>query len=118
MLDVRYHSRSSGAWEHGDWMQNPEIDAMIDDAICTVDREERFKKYYEVQEKIFDLCPSIFLMEATIKQAYRTDYVVCPPAEAVKQGKPTNPVQAYNFYFRDYRVTPETAQPPYTSFKP
>jgi hypothetical protein len=29
-----------------------------------------------------------------------------------------NPVMGYNFYYRDFKVTPEKAQPPYTPFKP
>ena len=118
MLESRYHSRSCGTWEQGEWLQNPEIDAMIEDAITTIDQKERFQKYYVVQEKIAELCPTICVLEQAVKQAYRSDYVVYPAAEAVKQGKPCNPVMGYNFYLRDFKVTPEKAQPPYTPFKP
>jgi len=118
MLIARYHSSSCGTWEQGEWLQNPEIDAMIDDAISTIDQKERFQKYCVLQEKIAELCPSIWINESVIKQAYRSDYVVFPAAEAVKQGKLYNPSSGYNFYFRDFKVTPEKAQPPYTPFKP
>ena len=118
MLESRYHSGSCGTWEQGEWLQDPEIDAMIEDAIATIDQKERFQKYYVIQEKIEELCPTIWILEQASKHAYRSDYVVFPAAEAVKQGKPNNPVKGYNFYFRDFKVFPEKAQPPYTPFKP
>jgi len=118
LLESRYHSRSCGTWEQGEWLQDPEIDSMIEDAIATVNLKERFQKYYAVQEKIFDLCPTIWVLEQAVRQAYRKDYVVFPAAEAMKQGMPVNPVMGYNFYYRDFKVFPEKAQQPYTSFQP
>jgi len=118
MLESRYHSNSCGTWEQGEWLQNPEIDAMIEDAIATIDQKERFQKYYVIQEKIMELCPTIFIGEQADKSAYRSDYVVFPAVEAIKQGKPCNPVMGYNLYFRDFKVFPEKAQLPYTPFKP
>ena len=117
MLMSRYHSSSCGTWTQGEWLQNPEIDAMIEDAVATVDQKERFQKYYVVQEKIAELCPTICILEEIKPQIIRSDYVVFPAAEAFKQGKPANPVIGYNLYFRDFKVTPEKAQPPYIPFK-
>jgi peptide/nickel transport system substrate-binding protein len=116
MLESRYESGSTGTWEQGEWLQNPQIDTLIKAALATVDQKKRFQKYYTVQEKIFDLCPTIWILEQAIKQDYRSDYVVFPAAEAVKQGKPVNPVMGYNFYYRDFKVFPEKAKKPYTSF--
>jgi peptide/nickel transport system substrate-binding protein len=90
------------------------MDAMIEDAIATVDQKERFQKYYAIQEKLVDLCPTIWLMECAIKRAYRSDYVVYPAADA----KLVNPVQGYNMYYRDFKAFPEKAQKPYTPFVP
>ncbi|MGB9896943.1 ABC transporter substrate-binding protein [Thermanaerothrix sp.] len=118
LLESRYHSKSTGTWEQGEWLQDPEIDAMIEDAIATIDQKERFQKYYTIQEKIYDLCPTIWVLEQSVKQAYRTDYVYFPAAEAMKQGKPVNPVMGYNFYYPDFKVFPEKAQQPYTPFVP
>jgi len=118
MLESRYHSRSCGTWEQGEWLQDPEIDAMIEDAISTIDQKERFQKYYAVQEKIVELSPTLWLLEQASKQAYRSDYLVFPAEEDVKQGKLCNPVMGYNFYYRDFKVFPERAQKPYTPFKP
>ena len=117
-LETRYHSNSCGTWEQGEWLQNPEIDAMIDDALSTVDRKERFQKYYAIQEKIVEICPTIWVLEQVMRPVYRSDYIVFPAVEAFKQGKPCNRVSGYNFYYRDFKVFPEKAQPPYTPFKP
>ena len=118
MLMGRYHSSSCGTISQGEWLQNPEIDAMIEEAIATIDQKERFQKYYTIQEKIVELCPSIWLADNAVTFAYRSDYVVAPVVEAAKQGKPSTPAIGYNNYYRDFKVTPEKAQPPYTPFKP
>ena len=118
MLESRYHSSSCGTFNQGEWLQNPEIDAMIEDALTTIDQKERFQKYYTIQEKIAELCPTLWLFELAVKQAYRSDYVVFPIAEALKQGKLCNPVMGYDSYYRDFKVFPEKAQGPYTPFKP
>lgn len=117
MLMSRYHSSSCGTWEQGEWLQDPEIDTMIEDAIATLDQKERFKKYYAIQEKIKEICPSIWLMEIPTEMNFRSDYVVVPAVELFKQGKPCTLVMGYSHYFRDYKVTPEIAQPPYVPFK-
>jgi peptide/nickel transport system substrate-binding protein len=116
MLESRYESSSTGTWEQGEWLQNPQIDTLIKAALATVDQKKRFQKYYTVQERIFALCPTLWILEQAIKQVYRSDYVVFPAAEAVKQGKPVNPVMGYNFYYRDFKVFPEKAKQPYTPF--
>ena len=118
MLGSRYHSRSCGTYSQGEWLQNPEIDAMIDDAIATTDQKERFQKYYAVQEKIEGFFPTINILEQALKQAYRSDYVIYPAIEGLKQGEPGSQIMGYNFYFKDFKVNPEKAQPPYTPFKP
>ena len=116
LLESRYHSNSTGTYEQGEWLQNPEIDSMINDAIATIDREERFRKYYTVQEEIAKLCPTIWVLDQAMRQVYRSDYIAFPSAEAAKQGKLGHPVLGYDFYYRNFKVTPETAQKPYTSF--
>lgn len=118
MLESRYQSSSTGTWEQGEWLQNPEIDTLIKAAIATVDQKERFQKYYTIQEKILELSPTLWILEQVIKEAYRSDYIVIPAVELVKGGKPSNPVMGYNWYYRDFKVFPEKAQQPYTPFVP
>ena len=60
-------------------------------------QKERFQKYYAIQEKIAELSPTLWILEQAVKQAHRSDYVVFPAAEAVKQGKLCNPVMGLTF---------------------
>jgi len=112
MLESRYHSRSCGTWEQGEWLQDPEIDQMIEDAIATIDQEERFAKYRAIQEKIVEQCPTIFVLDQAQRQAIQSAYVVWPSWEEVKTGRPSHPVMGYDFYFREFKVYPDKVPPP------
>ena len=118
VLESMYHSNSCGTYEQAVWWQDPEIDAIIEDAINTIDQKERFQKYYAIQEKIANFFPYINLADYAVSQAHRSDYVVFPDVEAIKQGQPCNPYMGYHFYYRNFKVMPEKAQEPYTPFKP
>lgn len=80
LLETRYHSKSCGTWEQGEWLQNATIDAMIEDALATVDPEERFEKYQEIQRQIMLLCPSLFIYDYQTTVAQQ-EYIVIPAAE-------------------------------------
>lgn len=107
VLESRFHSKSVGTWEQTEWLKNPEIDAMIDDAISTVNRDERLKKYEKVQEKIVELAPSIPLFDQPEKHAYQSAYLSWRSAENAKAGRAVNPVLGYVYYMRDVKVFPE-----------
>jgi len=102
MLESRYHSNSAATWEQNEWLLDSKIDAMIDDAIATIDRKERFKKYAEIQEKIGELCPSLFLFDQVERHAYQSAYVDWPAAKGN-----VIPVMGYNMAARFIRVYPE-----------
>lgn len=118
MLESRYHSSSCGTWEQGEWLQDPEIDRMIEDALSTISQEERFQKYYDIQEEILKIMPSLWIGESPARQVYRSDYVEIPAVEDTKQGNPVNPVMGYNWYYPDFKVVLDKAIPPYTPFNP
>ncbi|MCS7241888.1 ABC transporter substrate-binding protein [Candidatus Caldatribacterium sp.] len=107
MLQSKYHSSSCGTWEQTEWLQDPELDRMIEDAIATVDKEERFAKYRKIQEYIVDLCPSLFLIDQPENYAYQDYYVDWVAAERAERGERVNPVMGYNHYMPDIRVYPE-----------
>ncbi len=79
MLESRYHSNSAATWEQNEWLQDPYFDQAIEDAVATVDVQERFAKYRELQDYIVDLCPSLFVFDQVEKHAYQ-DYVDWPAA--------------------------------------
>ena len=102
LLESRYHSSSAPTWEQNEWLLDPDLDAMIEEALATVDRGERFQKYAEIQQYIVDLCPTIFLFEQVEKHAYQAAYVDWP----VARGE-VNPVMGYNMAARFIKVYPE-----------
>lgn len=108
LLETRYSSKSVGTWEQAEWLQDKEIDAAIEDALATVDQEERFAKYRAIENKLVnDICPTVWLVQLNSRSAYQSDYVYWPAAESAKQGKTINTLMGYHFYFHDFKVYPD-----------
>ena len=76
---------------------------MIEKAIATIDRDERFKIYREIQQKIDEICPSLYLFEQAQKQAYQASYIDWPAAK----GKSV-PIMGYDFAARFIQIYPFT----------
>ena len=102
VLESKYHSSSAGTWEQAEWLQNSDIDHMIEDAIATTDYDARMQKYAAVQEQLVDLRPSLYLYDAAAKRAYQ-DYIVWPAAEAHKNGESFTSAAGYDLYIRDFQ---------------
>ncbi len=102
ILSSRYHSHSTGTWEQGEWLMDPEIDSLIEDALATVDYNKRLQKYYEVQRKIVELYPSVYVYEHVVLRAYQSAYVDYPAARGE-----IIPVAEYELDFRWFQVYPE-----------
>jgi peptide/nickel transport system substrate-binding protein len=85
MLRQRYHSSTADQWLQNEWLLDDEFDALIDDALATVDLEERFQKYADLQDYIADLAPSLYLYDQVQKQAYQ-DFVDWPAARGEVTG--------------------------------
>jgi peptide/nickel transport system substrate-binding protein len=79
LIESRYHSKSAPTWEQNEWLLNATIDAMIEDALSTVNRTERFEKYAELERILLDMCPSLFMFDHMEKHAYQP-YVIWPAA--------------------------------------
>ncbi|HSM58550.1 MAG TPA: ABC transporter substrate-binding protein [Candidatus Sulfomarinibacteraceae bacterium] len=77
MLQQRYHPDTADQWLQNEWLLDEEFDAMVEEAVSTIDREERFQKYHELQDYIAELAPSIFVYDQVEKHAYQ-DYVDWP----------------------------------------
>ncbi|MGM0405588.1 MAG: ABC transporter substrate-binding protein [Thermoplasmatota archaeon] len=80
LINSRYHSRNSNSWQQNEWLDNEEIDNLIDEALEEPDIQERFALYEEIQQKIFDLYPSIVMHTQYSQHAYQ-QYVTWPHAE-------------------------------------
>jgi peptide/nickel transport system substrate-binding protein len=97
MLKDRYHSSTAPTWQQNEWLLDPELDAAIEAALATVDQEERFARYRELQALIADLTPSLFLYDQIELHAVR-DYVHWTPEE-------NSAVMGYQMFFAFMGVT-------------
>lgn len=92
MLKQRYHSSTTGTWQQVEWLQDAELDAAIDDALGTIDNQERFAKYAPIQEKLAENAVSLWIYDQVEKHAYRT----CVTWPAVN--KETSAIMGYYFF--------------------
>ncbi len=100
LIKVRYHSDAAATWSQNEWLLDEELDAKIDDALLTVDQEERYAKYRALQDEIVELCPTIFLYDQVQKHAYQSAYVDWPAARGE-----VIPVMGYHLFVPGIAVT-------------
>jgi peptide/nickel transport system substrate-binding protein len=100
LLKVRYHSDAAPTWSQNEWLLDDTLDQMIDAALVTVDENERYAKYKELQNYIVDLCPSLFLYDQVQKHAYQSAYVDWPAARGE-----VIPVMGYTMFAPVIEVT-------------
>ena len=103
-LRARYHSSAVGSWEQMEWLQNAEIDAMIEEAITIAGEGERNEMYREISRKLVELCPSVWMGDMATTRVYRTSLVTCPSVEKFLAGEPFIYAMGYGAYFREYRI--------------
>ncbi len=98
LLKLRYHSSTAPTWSQNEWLLDPELDAAMDKALATIDVEERFAKYADIQEDIAARASALYLYDAVEKHAYQ-DYVDWPAAK----GK-ASPLTGYYIYAADIGI--------------
>ena len=104
ILKTRYHSSSTGTWEQMEWLMDDTLDAMIEDALSTVDQAERFEKYSAIQQYVYDICPTVWMFSWIERRAVQTGYVTWDAMEASESGTPYLMPLGFAFYARDMRV--------------
>ena len=102
MLSSRYHSSSAPTWEQNEWLLDPSMDMMIDDAIATIDMEERFEKYEKIQMMVDEQQYSLHLFEQAQKHPFQASYIDWPATTGDKI-----PVMGYDFAANLISVYPE-----------
>jgi len=103
LLDSRYilKLKTAGSLTSNEWLLDPKYDAMLSDAIQTVDKDERFVKYNKLQHYIVDLCPTIFLCDQLTRRAFQSSYVDW------YVDKPFSTAMGYDFVIRNIKIYPE-----------
>ena len=104
-LESQFHTKCAGTYENCNWLNNQELDAMIDDAMATVDDTERFAKYADIQNYIVDeFCPSARIADLAERVGYQDSYIEWPAGEATKNGEFQAYLMGYPFYMPDISV--------------
>jgi len=106
-LEARYSSKNNGSWEQGEWLQDANLDTMIQDAIATVDADQRYEKYAVIQNYICDdISATGFLHDLTERLAYQSSYVSWPSMENAEGGI-LRSLYGFNIIFADMEIYPE-----------
>ena len=100
MLKQRYHSSTAATWSQNEWLLDEELDAAIDDALTTVNQDERFAKYAEIQADLGEQIPSLVLYDQVQKQAYQS-YIDWPAASGNSSA-----LSGYQIYAAQISVNP------------
>ena len=90
LIEQRYHSKTAATFFQNEWLEDPELDAAIEDALATVDSEERFAKYAALQEQLAEDVVSFFLYDQLEKRAV-ADYVDWDSSAGAR-------IQGYHYY--------------------
>lgn len=68
-----FHSSSRGSSTDRTWLNDPEVDAILDEIATTLDAEKRNELVYEAQAIIHDLCPMIYICHPWRVYGVRSD---------------------------------------------
>ncbi len=91
-------SKKVGTWENMNWVNDKELDKLIDKSLTMVDIDDRAAAYKEIQEycgKEFTFIP---IAETPERLVYQSSYVDLEPRIGL---------QGFSFYLRDIKVYPE-----------
>lgn len=80
LLTSKYTPESASSVNQNEWLLDPKYDAMLKDALSTLNTEERYAKYAKLQHYIVGLCPTIFLVDTPSMHAYQSTYIDWPAA--------------------------------------
>jgi len=95
MFFTQYHSSAAGTWASMEWLQDPEIDALIDAARSTGDVAAQAEAYQEVQRRLMDQMVSVPLLAQTQQHAIDTCLT----------GFHVVPMQSFEYDFHRYSWT-------------
>jgi peptide/nickel transport system substrate-binding protein len=95
MFFTQYDSKAAGTWASLEWLQNPDIDALIDKERATGDVKQQNEIFKELQHKIVDLQPDAFLETQVIQHAM----------DKCLTGFKYIPMQSFSYDFKLYSWT-------------
>ncbi|MDD3165597.1 MAG: ABC transporter substrate-binding protein [Oscillospiraceae bacterium] len=100
LLETKYASWTLGNYNQNEWLQDDALDAMILDALSTVNDDERSQKYAEIQRYITgEVVPSVYTFVSTAKPVWNAASFDWCVAEGNIRG-----VLEWNFYYNDFTM--------------
>lgn len=104
-LESAFHSKTAGSYENATWYLSDELDARIEDALATTDKDERFQKYADIQEFVVnEVCPSTYIADLTERVAYQDTYLEWNVSEATMKGEIEPYLMGYPFFVPDMKI--------------
>jgi len=100
VLNLRYHSATTGSFTQFEWLLDERIDAAIEASLGEVDTAKRLNMYKEIQKTLVDMCPSIWVLEWPEMRAYQSGYLNWPEAEQALAGGINAPIMGRAVYLR------------------
>lgn len=104
VLSLRYHSTTSGTFTQYEWLLNDEIDAAIEGALETVDKDSRMAQYQKIQKDLVEMCPSIWVCELPEMRAYNSAKISWDAAEFAAGGGNNAPIMGRSLYCRTMKL--------------
>jgi len=100
LLEYKYASWTTGNWNQNEWLQDEDYDAMLLEALATIDDDKRIELYGEMQRYLVeDVCPSIYTCASVVMPVYNDD--------SFEWRGSTGNIHAaleYNYYFAGFRM--------------
>lgn len=98
ILDTKFKSATAHSHKQNEWLLDPELDEKIDDAVGTLDIEERFVKYGEIIKYLNDdICATLPLFDMSLSIPYQSAYVDWPVGDNAT-------LIGYDFYLPLFKV--------------
>jgi peptide/nickel transport system substrate-binding protein len=95
MFYSQYHSKSAGTWMSMEWINDPAIDKLIDDARSTGDIAKQAEHYKELQKKLVEMQSDVFLLTQNVQHAM----------DKCLTGFKAVPMQSFDYDFTRYSWT-------------
>ena len=84
LLYELYHSSSTGQWHNMEWLLDDEVDGLLAQARGEMDEAKRTALYQQVNARLVDLQPDVFLFDSAGVFAKR-DNITLPFEDAAKR---------------------------------
>lgn len=95
MFFTQYHSKAAGTWASMEWLQDPAIDSLIDEARSTGDISKQAEIYRTLQKKLVEIQPDVFLLTQKVQHAM----------DKCLTGFKAVPMQSFDYDFTHYSWT-------------